>query len=193
MCSSDLETVRFLIPVLKDENEYARRSAVEVLNEVGDAGSLKYLLTALKDSDWWVRSRAGDALGKIGGPRVIQAVLELARDEDPELRRSAIEILNQTKDDIAVAQLIEATHDPDWWVSERAVDALATMGRRIRGTFRGPVIGVTGSAGKTTTKEFIAAQRKDAIVVNPQCRRYRKGCSGPCACPLRNGKRAIRL
>ena len=38
------ETVRYLIEVLKDENEYARRSAVEVLNEVGNARSVKYLL-----------------------------------------------------------------------------------------------------------------------------------------------------
>jgi UDP-N-acetylmuramoyl-tripeptide--D-alanyl-D-alanine ligase len=36
------------------------------------------------------------------------------------------------------------------------VDALAMMGRRLRATFEGPVIGITGSAGKTTTKEFVA-------------------------------------
>ena len=62
------ETIKYLIEVLKDENEYARRAAVEVLNEVGTANSVRHLLGALKDSDWWVRSRAADALGKIGGP-----------------------------------------------------------------------------------------------------------------------------
>ncbi len=36
------------------------------------------------------------------------------------------------------------------------VSALARMGRSWREEFSGPVIGVTGSAGKTTTKEFIA-------------------------------------
>ena len=62
----DQQTIKHLLPVLKDENEYARRAAVEVLNEIGDARSVKHLLSAIKDSDWWVRSRAGDALGKIG-------------------------------------------------------------------------------------------------------------------------------
>jgi eukaryotic-like serine/threonine-protein kinase len=55
-------------------------------------------------------------------------VLSLIKDENQDIRRAAIEILNQTKDERAVAQLIEATKDPDWWVSERAVDALAEIG-----------------------------------------------------------------
>ena len=37
------------------------------------------------------------------------------------------------------------------------VEALAKMASHLREAFEGPVIGVTGSAGKTTTKEFIAA------------------------------------
>ena len=114
--------------VLKDENEYARRAAVEVLNVVGTSKSVKYLLEVIADSDWWVRTRAADALGKIGGPRVVDAVLALIKDENQDIRRAAIEILNQTKDERAVAQLIEATRDKDWWVSERAVDALAEIG-----------------------------------------------------------------
>jgi serine/threonine-protein kinase len=122
------ETIKYLVDVLKDENEYARRAAVEVLNVVGTSKSVKYLLEVIADSDWWVRTRAADALGKIGGPRVVDAVLTLVKDDNQDIRRAAIEILNQTKDERAVAQLIEATKDPDWWVSERAVDALAEIG-----------------------------------------------------------------
>jgi len=59
---------------------------------------------------------------------VVDAVLALIKDDNQDIRRAAIEILNQTKDERAVAQLIEATRDPDWWVSERAVDALAEIG-----------------------------------------------------------------
>jgi HEAT repeat protein len=40
------DTMRYLIEVLKDENENARRAAVEVLNEVGTAVSVKHLLAA---------------------------------------------------------------------------------------------------------------------------------------------------
>ena len=57
-------------------------------------------------------------------PRVINAALTLVNDKDDEVRRTAIEILNQTKDSRALNYLIEATKDKDWWVSERAVDAL---------------------------------------------------------------------
>jgi serine/threonine-protein kinase len=124
------DTMLHLVKVLKDENEGARRAAVEVLNEIGTAAHVKYLLQSIKDDDWWVRSRAADALAKIGGPRVIEASLELIRDQDEDVRRAAIEILNQTKDERAVGYLIEATHDSDWWVRERAVDALAEIGSR---------------------------------------------------------------
>ncbi len=34
------ETVKYLVDVLKDENEYARRAAVEVLNVVGTSKSV---------------------------------------------------------------------------------------------------------------------------------------------------------
>jgi eukaryotic-like serine/threonine-protein kinase len=122
------DTVKFLVEVLTDENEYARRAAVEVLNVIGNPNDVKYLLAVIADSDWWVRTRAADALGKIGGPKVVDAVLTLIKDENQDIRRAAIEILNQTKDERAVAQLIEATKDRDWWVSERAVDALAEIG-----------------------------------------------------------------
>lgn len=37
------------------------------------------------------------------------------------------------------------------------VDALAAMASTVRSGFDGPVVGITGSAGKTTTKEFLAA------------------------------------
>jgi serine/threonine-protein kinase len=36
--------------------------------------------------------------------------------------------LNLTHDERAVDHLLSATHDQDWWVSERAVDALAAIG-----------------------------------------------------------------
>ncbi len=122
------DTVKYLLPALKDESEYARRAAVEVLNKVGNVNSVKDLLEAIKDDDWWVRSRAGDALAEIGGPKVVDSVVALIQHEDQEIRRTAIEILNATKDERAVDHLIKATDDNDWWVRERAVDALTQIG-----------------------------------------------------------------
>jgi serine/threonine-protein kinase len=122
------ETVKYLIPAMKAENEFSRRAAVEILNAIGTTGSVKYLLEAVADEDWWVRSRASDALARIGGERVVSAVLELVRDKDENIRRAAIEILNSCGDKRAIEHLIEATKDSDWWVSERAADALAGIG-----------------------------------------------------------------
>jgi serine/threonine-protein kinase len=122
------ETAKYLIEALKAENEFSRRSAVEILNAIGTMHSVKYLLEAVSDEDWWVRSRASDALARIGGPRVVDAVIELIKDKDENIRRAAIEILNTCRDKRAVDRLIEATRDKDWWVSERAADALAEIG-----------------------------------------------------------------
>ncbi|MEX1267339.1 MAG: protein kinase, partial [Woeseia sp.] len=47
-----------------------------------------------------------------------------------DIRRAAIEILNATKDERAVSELIKATDDTDWWVRERAVDALSQIGNK---------------------------------------------------------------
>ena len=122
------ETIKYLVPALKDESEYTRRAAVEVLNEIGNVNAVKDLLEAIKDDDWWVRARAGDALAEIGGPKVVDSVLKLIRDKDEDIRRTAIEILNATKDERAVDELLKATDDSDWWVRERAVDALSQIG-----------------------------------------------------------------
>ena len=40
---------------------------------------------------------------------------------------------------------------------DNVVDALARLGLHYRSQYNGPVVGITGSAGKTTTKEFVAA------------------------------------
>jgi serine/threonine-protein kinase len=126
------DTMKHLLDVLKDESEDARRAGVEVLNGIADVATLKHLLAALEDSDWWVRSRASDALAKIGGPKVMDAVLKLVGDENENIRRAAIEILNQTKDQRSVGHLMRATEDKDWWVRERAADALAEIGADAR-------------------------------------------------------------
>ena len=122
------DTAKELLNILKSENDYARRSAVEVLNEIGTVENMKQLLKAILDEDWWVRSRAADAMSKIGGPKVVDAVLGLIHDKNEDLRRIAVEILVTAKDPRAEQHLVEALNDEDWWVRERAADALAEMG-----------------------------------------------------------------
>ncbi|HXI08183.1 MAG: UDP-N-acetylmuramoyl-tripeptide--D-alanyl-D-alanine ligase [Bradyrhizobium sp.] len=56
-----------------------------------------------------------------------------------------------------VPHRIEGVAVPQLVVKDTLIDGLWALGRAARARFRGPVIGLTGSAGKTSTKEFIAA------------------------------------
>src|ERR1044072_3775581 len=57
-------------------------------------------------------------------------------------------ILPHRIDGVSVPQLI---------VKDTLIDGLWTLARAPRARFNGPVIGLTGSSGKTSTKEFLAA------------------------------------
>jgi UDP-N-acetylmuramoyl-tripeptide--D-alanyl-D-alanine ligase len=56
-----------------------------------------------------------------------------------------------------VPHRIEGIAVPQLIVKDTLIDGLWELGRAGRARFKGPVIGLTGSAGKTSTKEFIAA------------------------------------
>lgn len=56
-----------------------------------------------------------------------------------------------------VPHRIDGVSTPQLVVKDTLLDGLWTLARAARARFKGPVIGLTGSAGKTSTKEFIAA------------------------------------
>ncbi len=56
----------------------------------------------------------------------------------------------------AVASLVEREVEGPHILVHNLVAALAKIGTHFRSKFMGPVVGVTGSAGKTMTKEFLA-------------------------------------
>ena len=56
----------------------------------------------------------------------------------------------------AAATLAERQVEGPHILVPNLVDALAKMALHFRSSFHGPVIGITGSVGKTTTKEFVA-------------------------------------
>ncbi|MDR3688599.1 MAG: UDP-N-acetylmuramoyl-tripeptide--D-alanyl-D-alanine ligase [Fimbriimonas sp.] len=57
----------------------------------------------------------------------------------------------------ALGSIAERPVEPPAIVVPNLVEALAKAALLYRNKFDGPVVGITGSAGKTTTKEFIAA------------------------------------
>jgi UDP-N-acetylmuramoyl-tripeptide--D-alanyl-D-alanine ligase len=56
-----------------------------------------------------------------------------------------------------VPHRIDGVRIPQLVVHDTLMDGLWGLARAARARFKGPVIGLTGSAGKTSTKEFIAA------------------------------------
>jgi UDP-N-acetylmuramoyl-tripeptide--D-alanyl-D-alanine ligase len=56
-----------------------------------------------------------------------------------------------------VPQRLDGVSVPQLVVKDTLLDGLWALARAGRRRFKGPVIGLTGSAGKTSTKEFIAA------------------------------------
>jgi UDP-N-acetylmuramoyl-tripeptide--D-alanyl-D-alanine ligase len=58
---------------------------------------------------------------------------------------------------IIVPHPIAGIHVSQLVVNDTLLDGLWRLARAARARFRGPVIGLTGSAGKTSTKEFVAA------------------------------------
>jgi UDP-N-acetylmuramoyl-tripeptide--D-alanyl-D-alanine ligase len=56
-----------------------------------------------------------------------------------------------------VPRAIEGIRVPQLVVNDTLIDGLWALARAARTRFEGPVIGLTGSAGKTSTKEFLAA------------------------------------
>ena len=56
-----------------------------------------------------------------------------------------------------VPHRIDGVRVPQLIVTDTLIDGLWKLARAARARFNGPVIGLTGSAGKTSTKEFLAA------------------------------------
>ena len=56
-----------------------------------------------------------------------------------------------------VPHRIDGVSVPQLVVKDTLIDGLWALARAARARFNGPVIGLTGSAGKTSTKEFLAA------------------------------------
>jgi UDP-N-acetylmuramoyl-tripeptide--D-alanyl-D-alanine ligase len=75
--------------------------------------------------------------------------------------RDGWEFAENAQNSGAVAMIVPYRIDgvtvPQLIVKDTLIDGLWTLARAARARFNGPVIGLTGSAGKTSTKEFIAA------------------------------------
>ncbi len=124
---------RMLVLMMNSPNVHVRRAVIEIINEIGDPdGTLwKRLVRHLRDEDWWVRERATEVLVNISGEQITEHIIELLDDSSDIVRRYAVEVLIRLKDLRAISPLAQAAkEDPDWWVQERAIEALGELGDR---------------------------------------------------------------
>src|SRR5205085_74507 len=120
---ADQSAIPELVGRLQGKDPIARVHIINTLARFNSPEVQNALQGLLKDPNKLIRGAVLSAMQRMNGPIDIERVSALLRD--PE-----IEILNQTKDERAVESLIQATRDADWWVSERAVDALAEIGSK---------------------------------------------------------------
>ena len=129
--SGKINIARMLILMMRSANVNVRRTVVEMIGHLEDKdGSLWWkLIKYLRDEDWWVRERVTEVLLELSGPQIVKHVIELLEDQSEIVRRYAVEVLLKLKDKRGLKPLAKAAmSDPDWWVRERAVEALGEMG-----------------------------------------------------------------
>jgi twitching motility protein PilT len=126
-----VDLARTILWLLRSKDVNVRRMAVDISKKVGDpSGELApKLLRYLRDEDWWVRERVMEALVSMAGRQLTCHLVGYLQDPSEIVRRYAVDALLRLKDPAALGALVRtAQSDADWWVRERAIEAVGAMG-----------------------------------------------------------------
>jgi len=121
---------RTIIWLLRSPDVEVRRMAADIASTVDDTAGRFWpsLLRFLRDEDWWVRERVADALVTMAGKQLTAPVVGFLSDPSGVVRRFAIGVLERLRDPDSLGALVRAAQsDPDWWVQERAIEAIAVL------------------------------------------------------------------
>jgi twitching motility protein PilT len=131
--ASKVDLARTILWLLRSPDVNVRRMAVDISKKVGDpTGELApRLLRHLRDEDWWVRERVMDALVAMAGRQLTRHLVAYLQDASDIVRRYAADALLRLKDPASLGALVRAAQgDADWWVRERAIEAVGAIGMR---------------------------------------------------------------
>lgn len=126
-----IDIARTLTWLLRSKDTDVKRVAADLAKRIGDPDGTLWpqLLRFLRDEDWWVRERVTDALVEMAGTNLTRHAVGMLDEDSPILRRYAVELLMRLKDPQSLGALVRtAGEDEDWWVAERAVEALGVIG-----------------------------------------------------------------
>lgn len=115
-----------LMKVLSSETKAdGRKSAAELLEQIGDTRAVEPLVAALQDSNAEVRQRTAKALGRIGDDAAAPELERtLLHDTDGNVRRLAAWALEKINSKNSLFALIEALADTDASIHQPAVAGL---------------------------------------------------------------------
>jgi len=115
--------------VLGDGHKSVRLAALAALIAQPLPTPVSALFQLLRDPDMVIQGKALEALVASDDPQVSERAVALLEEGSESIRRAAVEILNRRRPDPQALDALMATlHDHDWWVRERAADALAAFG-----------------------------------------------------------------
>ncbi len=129
--SGKVDTARTILWLLRSRDATVRRLAVDVARKTSDPTDRLWprLFEMIRDEDWWVRERVADALVELAGQRLLPHFANLLNDPRGPVRLTAVDVLRRLKSPKGLGALVQAaSDDADWWVRERAVQAIAEMG-----------------------------------------------------------------
>jgi twitching motility protein PilT len=131
--ANKVDLARTILWLLRSKDVNVRRMAVDISKKVGDpTGELApRMLRLLRDEDWWVRERVMDALVVMAGKQLTRHLVAYLQDPSDIVRRYAADALLRLKDPASLGALVRAAQgDSDWWVRERAIEAVGAIGMR---------------------------------------------------------------
>lgn len=128
--ANKIDLARTVIWLLRSRDVNVRRMAVELVQTVKDPDGALWpkLLRFLRDEDWWVRERVMDALADLAGEKLVRHLAGFLQDPSDIVRRFGVDALLRLRSPDSLGSLLQtAASDPDWWVRERAVEAIAAI------------------------------------------------------------------
>ena len=128
--ANKIDLARTVIWLLRSRDVNVRRMAVELVQTVKDPDGELWpkLLGFLRDEDWWVRERVMDALADMAGEKLVRHIAGFLQDPSDIVRRFGVDALLRLRSPDSLGSLLQtAASDPDWWVRERAVEAIAAI------------------------------------------------------------------
>ena len=116
--------------LLEEKNHALRRSAVELLGELGSEKAIVPLRKALRDRSPAVRRNAVESLGNIGSGEAAEALCDALKDSNTSIRKKAAETLGMLGSKNAVEALIAALADGATAVRRSTAEALGDIGSK---------------------------------------------------------------